>query len=102
MTTTLSGAMRGAGLQLLGMVCNILTYWVVGVPLACMLAFHMGWGVWGMWVAMCGVVAVQAVVLMVLVMRQNWADLASKASERVDALCVGGAAEDDTLNDSEK
>lgn len=83
--------MRGAGLQLLGMVCNIITYWVVGAPLACVLAFRMGWGVWGMWVAMCGAVGVQAVVLLVLVMGRDWAELATAASERMDAL-VGGAS----------
>lgn len=97
------GAMRGAGLQVLGMVCNICTYWVVGVPLACVLAFRVGWGVWGMWVAMCGVVGVQAVVLLVLVMGQNWQGLATQASERVDALVGGGATRaDETCDDAEK
>lgn len=94
--------MRGAGLQLMGMVCNILTYWVVGVPLACTLAFHFGLGVWGMWVAMCGAVAVQAVVLLVLVMGQDWPALAAKASERVDALVGGGldSVDGDSKDDS--
>ncbi len=96
-TNAYAGAMRGAGLQALGMVCNVVTYWVAGAPLACVLAFWGGMGVRGMWIAMSSAVAVQAVVLLTLLMRQDWGALADAAGERVDMLVTGGGERVDML-----
>lgn len=42
--TVLSGVMRGCGRQRIGAAVNLVTYWAVGLPLSCALAFKGGAG----------------------------------------------------------
>lgn len=41
--------MRGCGRQLIGAVTNFMSYWLLGLPLAALLAFKFGLGVHGLW-----------------------------------------------------
>lgn len=49
MNAVLGGVLRGAGRQTLGAAMNLLTFWVLGLPLAALLAFKAGWGIAGLW-----------------------------------------------------
>ena len=51
--------MRGAGRQLLASILNLLTYWVLGLPLAILLGVVLHYGIEGLWVALCITTSVQ-------------------------------------------
>jgi len=35
------------------MLCHLIAYWVIGLPLGYYLCFHEGWGAPGMWTGLC-------------------------------------------------
>jgi MATE family multidrug resistance protein len=45
----LAGVMRGCGRQRIGAIINLVTYWLFGLPVACLLAFpgkhNASWGI---------------------------------------------------------
>ena len=47
-----AGVMRGAGRQLLASILNLITYWVLGLPLAILLGVYFNLGVEGLWWAL--------------------------------------------------
>jgi MATE family multidrug resistance protein len=47
--TVATGALRGAGNTRTPMICHLLLYWLVGLPLGHVLCFAMGWGALGLW-----------------------------------------------------
>ncbi len=47
-----TGALRGAGDTRTPMLCHILAYWAVGLPLGYFLCFERGWGAAGIWVGL--------------------------------------------------
>ena len=51
--TVATGALRGAGDTRTPMVCHLLLYWLVGLPLGYALCFGMGWGAVGLWTGLC-------------------------------------------------
>ena len=54
--------MRGAGRQLLASIENLITYWVLGLPLAILLGVHFNFGIEGLWWALCITTSVQVCV----------------------------------------
>eukprot|EP00877_Chromochloris_zofingiensis_P009804 jgi/Chrzof1/5077/Cz15g10270.t1 len=70
--TVLSGAIRGAGRQWVGMLVNLGIFWGFGLPLAGFMALKWGFGVPGLWYAMAVTSSVQAVVLSTVVSCLNW------------------------------
>lgn len=48
-----TGALRGAGETRAPMVCSVLLYWLVGLPLGYYLSFSLGWGAVGVWTGLC-------------------------------------------------
>jgi MATE family multidrug resistance protein len=48
-----TGALRGAGDTKTPMYANFIGYWVIGLPLGCVLAFPLGWGALGIWIGLC-------------------------------------------------
>jgi MATE family, multidrug efflux pump len=48
-----TGALRGAGDTRAPMVCSVLLYWLVGLPLGYYLCFKSGWGAVGIWTGLC-------------------------------------------------
>lgn len=46
----ISGALRGAGKQILGAVTNFICYYIVGLPIGICLALLGNLGVMGMWI----------------------------------------------------
>ena len=54
-----AGVMRGAGRQLLASILNLITYWVLGLPLAILLGVYFNLGVEGLWWALLITTSVQ-------------------------------------------
>ena len=55
-----AGVMRGAGRQVLASILNLITYWVLGLPLAILLAVYFNLGVEGLWWALLITTSIQA------------------------------------------
>jgi MATE family multidrug resistance protein len=53
MQTVATGALRGAGDTRTPMMCHLIFYWLIGLPLGSFLCFRMGWGPPGMWAGLC-------------------------------------------------
>lgn len=50
--TVATGALRGMGDTRTPMVCHLLSYWLLGLPLGYFLCFSRGWGAAGLWVGL--------------------------------------------------
>lgn len=48
-----AGALRGTGNTRTPMLCNLVFYWFVGLPLGALLCFRFGWGAAGLWTGLC-------------------------------------------------
>lgn len=48
-----TGALRGAGDTRTPLICHLVYYWAVGLPLGAYLCFRSGWGVAGLWTGLC-------------------------------------------------
>jgi len=48
-----TGALRGAGDTRTPMICHLIFYWAIGLPLGAYLCFNLGWGARGVWVGFC-------------------------------------------------
>jgi len=48
-----TGALRGAGDTRTPMICHLLGYWLIGLPLGYVLCFSVGWGAVGLWTGLC-------------------------------------------------
>jgi MATE family multidrug resistance protein len=60
-----TGALRGAGDTRTPMICHLLCYWLLGVPLGYMLCFKLGWGAVGLWIGLCvALIAIGCVLLL--------------------------------------
>jgi MATE family multidrug resistance protein len=47
--TVATGALRGAGDTRTPMLCHLIAYWIIGLPLGYWLCFHLHWGAFGLW-----------------------------------------------------
>jgi MATE family multidrug resistance protein len=48
-----TGALRGAGDTRTPMICHLVAYWGLGLPIGYVLCFRMGWGAVGLWIGLC-------------------------------------------------
>lgn len=97
-TTVLSGAVRGAGRQALGVVVNVLSHWALGLPLAAALALHWHQGAPGLWRGIAISSAAQSLLMAAALGCLDWGHEARRAaalvrSQRVaaDAAAARGA-----------
>ncbi|MGH9683363.1 MAG: MATE family efflux transporter [Candidatus Acidiferrales bacterium] len=51
--TVATGALRGAGDTRTPMLCHLVCYWLIGLPLGAYLCFRQGWGAKGLWAGLC-------------------------------------------------
>ena len=49
----ITGALRGTGDTRTPMLANLGAYWFIGLPLAFLLGFKLGWGALGVWLGLC-------------------------------------------------
>jgi MATE family multidrug resistance protein len=71
---TATGALRGLGDTHTAMLAHLVGYWVVGLPVAYVLCFPMGWGAAGIWVGLSA-----ALILIGLILVPAWHRRASRA-----------------------
>lgn len=86
----LSGVVRGAGLQPSAARLNLLSYYVLGLPLGALLAFGFKLGLVGLWVGLAFATNFQTAALGVLLSRLDWDAQAVKAA--ADAAAAAEAA----------
>ncbi|EFJ31772.1 hypothetical protein SELMODRAFT_168555 [Selaginella moellendorffii] len=80
-----SGSARGCGWQMLATIANLGAFYVVGLPVGCILAFVVGLGGKGLLIGVLSGVSTQAAVLSVIALSTNWAKQAQAAMIRVDS-----------------
>ena len=77
-----AGALRGAGNTRTPMLCNLLFYWFVGLPLGWLLCFRAGWGAPGLWAGLSvGLILIGSVLL--VVWRMTAGELRGSASRQM-------------------
>jgi len=64
--TVATGALRGTGDTRTPMICHLLGYWLIGLPLGYVLCFAMGWGAVGLWTGLCIALVLISLVLLVV------------------------------------
>ncbi|KAJ4838287.1 Protein DETOXIFICATION 40, partial [Turnera subulata] len=79
----LSGVAIGCGWQALVAYINVGCYYIIGLPLGCLLGFHFGFGVKGIWSGMVGGTALQTIILLWIVFRTDWNKEVAEASKRI-------------------
>ncbi|XP_028762985.1 protein DETOXIFICATION 40-like [Neltuma alba] len=79
----LSGVAVGCGWQALVAYVNVGSYYVVGVPLGCLLGFKFNLGVKGIWTGMMGGTMMQTLILLWITARTDWNHEVDKAQKRV-------------------
>jgi hypothetical protein len=84
--TVLSGVMRGCGRQRIGALVNLVTYWGIGLPVSCLLAFKGGLGALGLWTGLACTASVQALLMAATVFAFDW----PAESARAKALVASG------------
>jgi len=72
---TAAGALRGAGNTHTGLIVHFMGYWIVGVPVGLVLAFHFKLGAVGLWTGLCVGLIIAGILLIV-----SW----SRAARRVE------------------
>ncbi|XP_061988300.1 protein DETOXIFICATION 16-like [Rosa rugosa] len=79
----LSGTARGCGWQKIGAYVNLGSYYLVGIPLAVLMAFILHVGGKGLWLGIICALIVQVLSLLTITIRTNWEKEAKQATERV-------------------
>ncbi|KAG6776316.1 hypothetical protein POTOM_019822 [Populus tomentosa] len=79
----LSGVAIGSGWQATVAYVNLATYYVIGLPIGCVLGFKTSLGVAGIWWGMIAGVLLQTITLIILTARTNWDTEVQKAAERL-------------------
>ncbi|KAL2631995.1 hypothetical protein R1flu_016681 [Riccia fluitans] len=81
--TTLCGVARGCGWQNVGAYISLCAYYVIGIPMALLMAFYFHLHGYGLWIGMnCGMVT-QAFLLSWITLRLDWQKVADDAAELV-------------------
>ncbi|XP_041005786.1 protein DETOXIFICATION 41-like [Juglans microcarpa x Juglans regia] len=79
----LSGVAIGSGWQGVVAYVNLATYYIIGLPIGCVLGFKTSLGVAGIWWGMIIGVLLQTITLIILTARTNWDAEVQKAADRL-------------------
>ncbi|XP_076932926.1 protein DETOXIFICATION 24-like [Bidens hawaiensis] len=79
----LSGIAIGAGMQTVVAIINLVSFYLIGIPLGVMLGYLTSLQVKGIWIGMIVGVLAQSLTLIYMMWRTNWDDEVNKASERL-------------------
>ena len=80
--TVATGALRGAGDTRTPMICHLLGYWFIGLPLGYFLCFNVGWGAVGLWAGLSLALILIGLVLLAVWTRKVHAMVADHAATR--------------------
>jgi MATE family multidrug resistance protein len=80
--TVATGALRGAGDTRTPMICHLLGYWFIGLPLGYVLCFIVGWGAVGLWAGLSLALILIGLVLLAVWTRKVHAMDAAHAATR--------------------
>ncbi|PQQ16044.1 protein DETOXIFICATION 40 [Prunus yedoensis var. nudiflora] len=80
----LSGVAVGCGWQAFVAYVNVGCYYVVGIPLGCLLGFKFDFGVEGIWTGMIGGTLMQTIILLWVTFRTDWNKEVGKAINRLE------------------
>ncbi|KAH7854148.1 hypothetical protein Vadar_010688 [Vaccinium darrowii] len=95
----LSGVAVGAGLQGTVAIINLCCYYVIGVPIGCLLAYVADLEVKGIWIGMLSGMGMQILALALMLWRTDWDLQVNKASERLGRWFLKPSEEpDESLN----
>uniref|UniRef100_A0AAV2LBV0 Multidrug and toxin extrusion protein 1 n=1 Tax=Knipowitschia caucasica TaxID=637954 RepID=A0AAV2LBV0_KNICA len=76
------GVLRGVGEQKLGAVCNLVGYYLIGLPVGVSLMFAAKLGIYGLGIGITVCVVLQCLAYGVIIWRVDWQKAAQKAQER--------------------
>ncbi|KAI9266662.1 mate-domain-containing protein [Phascolomyces articulosus] len=79
------GSLRGMGNQHLGAIVNLVSYYILALPLGIYLAFQHDLGLAGLWVGQCVALFLVGCVEWLIILRTNWNREVDKCFERVRA-----------------
>ncbi|XP_055036436.2 multidrug and toxin extrusion protein 1 isoform X1 [Misgurnus anguillicaudatus] len=88
-----SGIVRGAGKQLIGALCNIVGYYLIGLPIGVTLMFGVNMGIIGLWVGLFVCAFLQSLFFIILIWKMDW----KKATQ--EALVRAGVQDPETKNE---
>jgi multidrug resistance protein, MATE family len=80
---TVQGTFRGSGRQSLGATLNFVAYYLLGIPVACLMAFSLHLGVVGLWMGMTTSLMLVSVCGTFLIWKSDWDWLAQRAQMRI-------------------
>ncbi|CAM0953837.1 unnamed protein product [Alopecurus aequalis] len=80
----LSGVAVGCGWQTYVAYVNVGCYYIVGVPLGCLLGFYFEFGAEGIWIGMIGGTLMQTLILVWVTARTNWDKEVEEAMKRLN------------------
>ncbi|KAF4359745.1 hypothetical protein F8388_008307 [Cannabis sativa] len=81
--SVLSGSVRGSGRQKIGAFANLAAYYLMGIPVALLLAFVFHIGGKGLWIGIIVALIMQALSLAILTICTDWEKEVNNASDRV-------------------
>uniref|UniRef100_A0ACD5XGY4 Uncharacterized protein n=2 Tax=Avena sativa TaxID=4498 RepID=A0ACD5XGY4_AVESA len=81
----LSGVAVGCGWQAFVAYVNVGCYYVVGIPLGCLLGFYFDLGAAGLWSGMIGGTVMQTVILLWVTLRTDWNKEVVQATKRLNS-----------------
>ena len=85
MQATLHGPIRALGLQHKAGLIAISCYWLIGLPLAAILAFKCDYGVYGLMSGFSSATITEAIAFAIIVKRKNWQQAAKESQARIEA-----------------
>ncbi|AQK64440.1 multidrug and toxic compound extrusion2 [Zea mays] len=80
----LSGVAVGCGWQAFVAYVNVGCYYIVGIPLGCLLGFYFDLGAAGIWSGMIGGTLMQTLILIWVTFRTNWNKEVEEAQKRLN------------------
>ncbi|GLJ19096.1 hypothetical protein SUGI_0342940 [Cryptomeria japonica] len=95
----LSGVAVGCGWQALVAYINVGCYYIIGIPLGCLLGFKFDLGAKGIWSGMLGGTALQTIILLVITCKTNWTKEVEKASQHLSTWDAKAQDESKTCNE---
>lgn len=77
-----AGALRGAGKQLIGALCNLVGLYFIGGPIGVSLMFAAKMGIVGLWTGLTICVGLQCTVFIIVLYKLDWTKAAQEALQR--------------------